>query len=75
MSIENHDPEEYQHQPDKLSTAKRKIRVFFSKSTAELIENVTQPVDNIVSQGIFIDPMLKLQQKNDKTPREIKSKN
>lgn len=75
MSVENEDPEEYQHQPDSLTVAKRKTRLFFSRLTAELIDDVTQPVDNIVSQGIFIDPMLRLQQKNDKTPREIKSKN
>lgn len=67
--------EVYQHQPDKLKVAKKKVRLFFTKETADLIEEITGPVDNVVSQNIFTDPILRLQQKNDKTPREINPNN
>lgn len=74
MSIESEDPSIYQHQPDTVKAARRKVKRLFSSMTARLIEVVTRPVDNVVSQSIFIDPLLRLQQKNDKTPREVNLK-
>jgi len=47
------------HQPDTVRKANKKVKRNFLPSTANLILEITKPVDNTVSQAIFIDPILR----------------
>lgn len=53
------DPRLFQKEPDTLSLAKAKVKSLFSEEIASLIEKVTQPVDDDVTNAIKIDPILR----------------
>lgn len=53
------DGELHVHQPDPVRKANKRVKQEFPISTANLILEVTKPVDNAVTQAIYTDPILR----------------
>lgn len=60
---------EFEYNPDDLATARKKVKLE-APNAAELLEDVTKPVDHIVTNALFLDPFLRKLQAKTKTMTE-----